>query len=189
MPTGHAGDDGEESDGQDAPPQTQYEIMRDAGFRHLENEELDDQRATQRIQSRPSRLGHNRPAENGIIENIECINFMCHERLYVELGPLINFIVGENGSGKSAVLTALTLCLGGKASSTNRGGSLKSFIKEGRDQSVISVTIKNTGIDAYQSDVYGASIKVERHFTRSGASGFKLKSEQGRIISTKSTLR
>jgi structural maintenance of chromosomes protein 6 len=187
MPTGHAGDDGEESDGQDAPPQTQYEIMRDAGFRHLENEELDDQRATQRIQSRPSRLGHNRPAENGIIENIECINFMCHERLYVELGPLINFIVGENGSGKSAVLTALTLCLGGKASSTNRGGSLKSFIKEGRDQSVISVTIKNTGIDAYQSDVYGASIKVERHFTRSGASGFKLKSEQGRIISTKKT--
>ncbi|KAH6681225.1 hypothetical protein F5X68DRAFT_234336 [Plectosphaerella plurivora] len=185
MPSGHAGDDEAVSEAPDSLPQTQYEIMRDAGFRHLENEELDDQRATQRIQSRPNRLGHNRPAENGIIENIECINFMCHERLYVELGPLINFIVGENGSGKSAVLTALTLCLGGKASSTNRGGSLKSFIKEGRDQSVISVTIKNTGIDAYQSDVYGSSIKVERHFTRSGASGFKLKSEQGRIISMK----
>lgn len=187
MPSEHAGDDRDDSDGRDSPPRTQYEIMRDAGFRHLENEELDDQHATQRIQLKkiPIRLGNNRAADNGIIENIECINFMCHERLYVELGPLINFIVGENGSGKSAVLTALTLCLGGKASSTNRGGSLKSFIKEGRDQSVISVTIKNTGIDAYQPDVYGSSVKVERHFTRSGSSGFKLKSEHGRIISTK----
>ncbi|CRK22251.1 hypothetical protein BN1723_012635 [Verticillium longisporum] len=130
---------GEESrNGRDSPPRTQYEIMRDGGFRHLENEELDDQRATQAINARSHRVGDNRAAENGIIENVECINFMCHERLYVELGPLINFIVGENGSGKSAVLTALTLCLGAKASSTNRGGSLKSFIKEGRDQAVIT---------------------------------------------------
>jgi chromosome segregation ATPase len=58
---------------------------------------------------------------------------MCHEHFSVELGPLINFIVGKNGSGKSAILTALTLCLGGKASSTNRGQNLKSFIKEGKE--------------------------------------------------------
>ncbi|EEY23590.1 conserved hypothetical protein [Verticillium alfalfae VaMs.102] len=177
---------GEESrNGRDSPPRTQYEIMRDGGFRHLENEELDDQRATQAINARSHRVGDNRAAENGIIENVECINFMCHERLYVELGPLINFIVGENGSGKSAVLTALTLCLGAKASSTNRGGSLKSFIKEGRDQAVITVCIKNQGQDAYQPDLYGETIRVERHFSRSGTSGFRLKSERGKTISTK----
>lgn len=51
----------------------------------------------------------------------------------MELGPLINFIVGKNGSGKSAILTALTICLGGKASVTNRGQSLKNFIKEGKE--------------------------------------------------------
>ncbi|ROT42705.1 P-loop containing nucleoside triphosphate hydrolase protein [Sodiomyces alkalinus F11] len=168
-----------------SPPRTQYELMRDDGFRHLEHQDIDDQRATQMIKSRSRRMGDNRVAENGIIESVECINFMCHERLYVELGPLINFIVGENGSGKSAVLTALTLCLGGKASSTNRGGSLKSFIKEGRDQSVITVCIKNQGSDAYQPDIYGQTIQVERHFSRSGASGFKLKNERGKTISTK----
>ncbi|KAL0939440.1 DNA repair protein [Colletotrichum truncatum] len=174
-----------EKETRDSPPRTQYEIARDDGFKHLQYEDQDDQRATQKIKSRPQRIGENHAAENGIIESIECINFMCHERLFVELGPLINFVVGENGSGKSAVLTALTLCLGGKASSTNRGGSLKSFIKEGRENSVIVVRIKNQGVDAYQPDVYGNTIRVERHFSRSGASGFKLKSVTGKTISTK----
>ena len=75
----------------------------------------------------------NEAADNGIIESVTCTNFMCHAHLEITLGPLINFIIGHNGSGKSAVLTALTICLGGKASSTNRGQSLKSFIKEGQE--------------------------------------------------------
>jgi hypothetical protein len=75
----------------------------------------------------------NHAAENGIIEEVVCTNFMCHAHLSMTLGPLINFVIGHNGSGKSAVLTALTLCLGGKATATNRGQSLKSFIKEGKE--------------------------------------------------------
>ena len=91
-------------------------------------------RATQIIQEKYSVRTDdvNAPAENGILERVDCYNFMCHEHFSVELGPLINFIVGKNGSGKSAILTAITLCLGGKASATNRGQSLKSFIKEGK---------------------------------------------------------
>ncbi|KAJ4317954.1 Structural maintenance of chromosomes protein 6 [Fusarium piperis] len=169
----------------DSPPQTQYERMRDAGFRHLQHTDWDDQQATQKLAKRSRTLGNNMVSESGIIESITCYNFMCHERLHVELGPLINFIVGENGSGKSAVLTALTLCLGGKASDTNRGGSLKSFVKEGREQGSLVVKIKNAGSDAYQPDIYGESIIVERHFSKAGSSGFKIKSAAGRIISTK----
>ncbi|GAO15822.1 hypothetical protein UVI_02021140 [Ustilaginoidea virens] len=171
--------------GAPSPPQTQYELMRDAGFRHLQNTDKDDLEATQKLNQRPTSVGNNMAAESGIIESITCYNFMCHERLHVELGPLINFIVGENGSGKSAVLTALTLCLGGKASDTNRGGSLKSFVKEGRDHASLVVRIKNAGSDAYQPDVYGNFIVVERYFSRTGSSGFKIKNDKGRIISTK----
>ena len=160
-------------------------MMRDAGFKHLEHIEDDDTRATQRIQSRPTLIGDNHAALNAIIESITCYNFMCHERLHCDLGPLLNFIVGENGSGKSAILTAITLCLGGKASATNRGGSLRSFVKEGRDHASLVVKIKNQGTDAYKPDQFGESIIVERWFTKSGSSGFKLKSETGRIISTK----
>lgn len=40
-------------------------------------------------------------------------------------------------------------------------------------------------MSAYQHDVYGDSIIVERHFSRSGGSNFKLKSSTGKIISTR----
>ena len=51
--------------------------------------------------------------------------------------------------------------------------------------SMLSVKIKNTTDSAYQQDVYGDSIIVERHFSRSGSSSFKLKSSTGRLISTR----
>lgn len=179
------GDDGRGPASPDSPPKTQYELMRDNNFEHLQYQDVDDQRATQRLRFKPTRLGDNVVADNGILQSITCINFMCHTRLHCELGPLLNFIVGENGSGKSAILTAITLCLGGKASSTNRGGSLKSFVKEGTEKSVLIVKIKNEGQDAYRHDVYGDSISVERHFSKSGSSSFKVKTATGQIVSNK----
>lgn len=98
------------------------------------DEDIQTLQATQLHDKQKSRrLDHNEPAENGIIESVTLTNFMCHSFLHVDIGPLINFIIGHNGSGKSAVLTALTVCLGGKASATNRASSLKSFIKEGTE--------------------------------------------------------
>lgn len=171
----------------DAPPATQYEMARDAAASKIVD--LDktqiEEAATQKLERTRTSTAQNRAADSGVILKVEAINFMCHEHLTVELGPLINFIVGENGSGKSAVLTAVTLCLGGKASSTNRGTSLKSMIKSGAEQAILKVHMKNEGTDAYQPDLYGDVITVERHFSQSGTSGFKLKSSSGRIISSK----
>ena len=50
---------------------------------------------------------------------------------------------------------------------------------------MLSAKIKNHGDTAYQQDTYGDSIIVERHFSRSGSSSFKLKSYSGRLISTR----
>lgn len=143
--------------------------------------------ATQQVQRdfQTTANKQNIATDSGIIEEIQCINFMCHEHLTVTLGPLINFIIGHNGSGKSAVLTALTICLGGKATATNRAQNLKSLIKEGKDHSSVQVRIKNQGALAYKPDQYGDSITVERHFNRSGTSGFKLRDQNGRVVSTK----
>lgn len=110
---------------------------------------------------------------------------MCHAEYFFKLGPLINFICGKNGSGKSALLTAITLCLGGKASATNRGARLQDFIKEGESQASIVCVLKNQGEAAYKAEEYGKSIRVERHFSRTGGSAYKIKSEKGRIISTR----
>ncbi|OAL30964.1 hypothetical protein AYO22_01259 [Fonsecaea multimorphosa] len=141
--------------------------------------------ATQAIEARSREGVDNEPAEYGILEGVQLKNFMCHEDMSYELGPLINFICGKNGSGKSAILTAIVLCLGGKASATNRGARLQNFIKEGTDHATIICRLKNQGENAYMPEVYGKTIQVERHISRTGSTGFKLKSEKGRIISTR----
>lgn len=111
-----------------------YDALPSDGSQNLTDEEMFEEQATQFLtQQRGKKHMDNEPADNGIIESITCQNFMCHSHLEIALGPLINFIIGHNGSGKSAILTAITLCLGGKATATNRGQSLKSFIKEGQE--------------------------------------------------------
>jgi chromosome segregation ATPase len=66
-----------------------------------------------------------------VIEKILLVDFMCHARLEVNLNPAVNFILGQNGSGKSAIMVAIIVALGGKATSTQRASSLKSFIRTG----------------------------------------------------------
>lgn len=150
-----------------------------------DEEEQYEAAATQAIREKHASNPDNIAAEAGILESVWVVNFMCHKNYEFVLGPLINFICGKNGSGKSAILTAIQLCLGGKASATNRGQSLKNFIREGAETGSITVKIKNQGSGAYMSDEYGQTIIVERHFSRSGASGFKIKNARGRIVSTK----
>ena len=47
------------------------------------------------------------PHENGVITFIEVVDFKNHEHMRVDLGPGVNFLLGENGSGKSALLAAI----------------------------------------------------------------------------------
>lgn len=51
--------------------------------------------------------------------------------------------------------------------------------------STLCVKIKNTSDSAYQHEVYGDSIIVERHISRSGSSNYKIKSATGRLISNR----
>lgn len=145
-----------------------------------------DEYMTQRVrqQAEDSVGRQNTPSAYGVVTTVICENFMCHSHLKVDLGPLMNFIIGHNGSGKSAILTALTLCLGGKAAATNRGNSLKSLIKEGQDTARITVKLTNGG-EGYRPDVYGDVITIERTFDINGTSSYKLKSKAGKTISTK----
>ncbi|XP_063412399.1 structural maintenance of chromosomes protein 6-like isoform X3 [Mytilus trossulus] len=126
-----------------------------------------------------------READIGIIERISMKNFMCHSRLDVRLGPHVNFVVGRNGSGKSAIVTALVVGLGGKASVTSRGTTIKSFIKNGKQTAELEIHLRNRGADAYKPAEYGNTIIVERKFTKDGGSGYKIKSKDGKIISSK----
>jgi DNA repair ATPase RecN len=121
---------------------------------------------------------------NGTILKVRVTNFMCHQHLEVELGPRINFIVGENGSGKSAVLTALMVCLGTKKGAKERSDKgLKGFIREGSNFAKVEVSIRNVGNDAFEPQMnHGDVITVERTISASGSGSFKIRNKAGKEI-------
>lgn len=124
--------------------------------------------------------------EVGIIESIQLKNFMCHSNLGpFQFGSNLNFVIGTNGSGKSSVLTALIVGLGGKATATNRGSSLKMFIQKGETSADISITLRNQGRDAFKPELYGTSITVNQRINQDGSRTCKLKSKSGTVISSK----
>lgn len=118
----------------------------------------------------------------GYIRKIELIDFMCHRKLVIDLCANINFLVGANGSGKSAVLTALAVCLGGRASATQRGSSLFDLVRNGASSATIRVTIDNSGEFPFPG-IQGDSIIIERHLQRQ-ASTFKILDHRRRVVGT-----
>ncbi|XP_058455820.1 structural maintenance of chromosomes protein 6 [Malaya genurostris] len=121
---------------------------------------------------------------SGKILKMQLKNFMCHKNLVVEFNKRANLLVGNNGSGKSAVLAALTIGLGCSANMTNRSSSVKQLIKHGETQATIEIHLENDSFDAFERDVYGNKIIVVRTINASGATNYKLKSENGNIITT-----
>lgn len=128
-------------------------------------------------------------AQVGIIQQIKVENFMCHRKLRVDLCRNINFIHGQNGSGKSAILAALQICLGAGARRTHRARNLKGLVRTDHvnqpSHAKLSVTVHNQGEDAYKHDEYGDRITVERTIAcKSGSyNGYKLFDADGKEVS------
>ncbi|KAL7411312.1 P-loop containing nucleoside triphosphate hydrolase protein [Mrakia frigida] len=125
-------------------------------------------------------------AEKGIITRIILENFLNHLHADVELGPNVNFLTGANGSGKSAVLTGISVGLGAKVSATGRGSNVAKLINEKKETARITIYLKNAGSEPYLPSVYGKEIVVERTLQRRGnSSAYRIMSLAGKTISTK----
>nr|XP_018915412.1 PREDICTED: structural maintenance of chromosomes protein 6 [Bemisia tabaci] len=120
----------------------------------------------------------------GTILKLSLTNFMCHGNLQFELNPRANLIIGKNGSGKSAIQTAICIALGARAAATNRAVSLKKLIKTKCHTAAIEIVLDNRGDRAYRPEMYGSKIIISRTFSESSSS-LKLKSERGHLISAK----
>lgn len=131
---------------------------------------------------RVRKAGIGKQACSGHIESIELIDFMCHRHLLITLNSHINFIVGNNGSGKSAILTALTVCLGGRASSTQRATNVDTLIREGAQSGKVKVKLYNQGDNPYMPEIYDEHIIIERSFKREGSNSYAIYGGSGRLI-------
>jgi hypothetical protein len=118
--------------------------------------------------------------EAGQICKVYVENFMCHRKFTLEFNRHLNFVNGQNGSGKSAIAAALQLCLGATAKITGRGANLSSLIREGSDgPAIIRVTLLNEGNDAFKPEEYGNRIVIERKIAKGSGGGYKLISKAG----------
>lgn len=54
---------------------------------------------------------------------------MCHSHLEIKFDKNINYLIGKNGSGKSAILSSLILGLGERANTTNRAQTVQGICR------------------------------------------------------------
>ncbi|CAF4246586.1 unnamed protein product [Rotaria socialis] len=119
----------------------------------------------------------------GTILRVSVKNFMCHTFLEFDFNENLNMVIGNNGSGKSAVMNAITLTLGGRATSTSRCSNIGRFIQHGKGFAEISVVLCNQGLEAIDIERFGRSITITRKVTVKGSSHYQVKNEYGKIVS------
>ena len=160
-----------------------------------EDDEDDDEdaradAAERRLAGRIAREDAEDSSSAGLIKEIYCENFMCHKKLEIKLGRRINFINGANGSGKSAILAAMQICLGASAKQTHRGNKLGDLVREGSDATAeVVVKLVNEGTDAFRHETYGDTI-VRRRFGKKGGGKLDMLNENGeKVTSDRKELR
>ncbi|XP_053957144.1 structural maintenance of chromosomes protein 5 [Anastrepha ludens] len=101
----------------------------------------------------------------GKIKSVYCKNFVTYGECNFYPTEYLNVIIGPNGTGKSTLVAAIVLGLGGKPDLLSRSSSLGDYVKNGRDEAVIRVEIFR---DTYKTVIF------ERCFPRSGKSMYRI---------------
>ena len=83
--------------------------------------------------------------QTGQIVRIRLTDWVTFDETVIECEPGLNLIVGPNGTGKSSIVCAICLGLGGKPKSLGRGEKAADFIKYGRKTAQIQIELYNEG--------------------------------------------
>ncbi|CAD6991075.1 unnamed protein product [Ceratitis capitata] len=102
----------------------------------------------------------------GKIKSVYCKNFVTYGECTFYPTEYLNVIIGPNGTGKSTLVAAIVLGLGGKPELLSRSSSIGDYVKNGRDEAIIRVEIFR--------DTSDKSTIFERSFPRNGKSKYKI---------------
>ncbi|KAJ4018222.1 Structural maintenance of chromosomes protein 5 [Fusarium irregulare] len=88
--------------------------------------------------------GHdmNNGYQPGAIVRVTVENFVTYEKAEFLPGPHLNMVVGPNGTGKSSLVCAICLGLGYSPKHLGRAGSVKEFVKHGKDTATIEIELQ-----------------------------------------------
>ncbi|XP_014666675.1 PREDICTED: structural maintenance of chromosomes protein 5-like [Priapulus caudatus] len=91
-----------------------------------------------------SKNASNKNGDKGSIARIKLKNFLTYDSVEFNPGAHLNVIIGPNGTGKSSIVCAICLGLGGKTQYMGRATEVGDFIKHGCDYSEIEIELCNT---------------------------------------------
>jgi len=83
--------------------------------------------------------------QNHSIKRIILNNFMTHKFAEIRPSSRINFVLGHNGTGKSSIVCAICLCLGGEPSDMDRSQDLQGYIMHGATMASVTIELQGTG--------------------------------------------
>lgn len=78
----------------------------------------------------------------GAIVRVTVENFVTYEKAEFFPGPYLNMVIGPNGTGKSSLVCAICLGLGYGPKHLGRAGSVKEFVKHGKDTATIEIELQ-----------------------------------------------
>lgn len=78
----------------------------------------------------------------GSVVKVTLRNFMTYVNETFWPGPNFNVVVGANGSGKSSIVTALCICLGGNLDFLNRQTDVSSLVNNSSNSSEAQIEVE-----------------------------------------------
>ncbi|CAH1154399.1 unnamed protein product [Phaedon cochleariae] len=109
----------------------------------------------------------------GSIRKIEVRNFVTYSHVELYPGPNLNMIIGPNGTGKSTVVAAIILGLGGNPKVVGRGTRVSEYVKHNCESSTINIFLQEDQDDQY--------LKVTREFDTHERSTWKLNNRKVKL--------
>mmetsp|Transcript_32227 Transcript_32227/g.102498 ORF Transcript_32227/g.102498 Transcript_32227/m.102498 type:complete len:1103 (-) Transcript_32227:77-3385(-) len=120
-----------------------------------------------------SSLEHNYDFTKGMIRRIKLENFLTYKDVEMYAGPRHNLVLGPNGTGKSSLLCAIGLGLGGRPKILGRADDLGTFILYGETTAFIEI--------ALQDEQPGAVFFIKRAFERTSKHASKWYKRTGHV--------
>ncbi|KAI8087305.1 P-loop containing nucleoside triphosphate hydrolase protein [Thamnidium elegans] len=118
----------------DEPEYSQSSSKRSRTVNHVVEEEEEEEEVTL--------LVGNDGFVQGSIVKITLTNFVTYDYCEIMPGPQMNMIIGPNGTGKSTIVCAIALGLGGSPALLGRAKNIAEFVKTGADEATISIELK-----------------------------------------------
>ncbi|KAI5296150.1 Structural maintenance of chromosomes protein 5 [Ascosphaera acerosa] len=129
--------DSQTADGRSGASQTELPVVTESDRSHNELSERKELLAAQPSSSK-SDIKHS----PGAIVRVRLTDFVTYSSAEFHPGPLLNMIIGPNGTGKSTFVCAVCLGLGWGSQVLGRAKDVADFVKHGRSKAAIEIELQ-----------------------------------------------